>query len=188
MVMAGPTGKVGTKIPSGYKQSQIQTYTPEMMQLLESLYPHVGEDSYLSKLAGGDESAFAEMEAPAMRQFQQLQGDTATRFSNMGMGARGGSGFQNQMTQATSDFAQDLASKRMETRMKALEDLIKFSDAILGKNPYETGPSKKNSSSGGWGGAIGAAGGGALGFFATGGNPAGAMAGANIGYKAGSGF
>lgn len=160
--MQGPMGRTGSKVPSGYKQFQVQKFTPEMMEQFQSLFGHVSPDSYLAKLAGGDQSAFDEMEAPAMRQFSALQGNIASRFSGMGQGGRRSSGFQNTMNQASSDFAQDLASKRMEHRRNAIQDLMGFSEMLMGQQPYETGlvekqqkPSFLNSVSQGFGSAVG---------------------------------
>src|SRR5271156_1764295 len=92
-------GMQGNKIPSGYKQARLQNFTPEQFELFQQLFSHLGPGSYLSRLAEGDESLFSEMEGPAMRQFQELQGDLASRFSGAGMGARKGSGFQNAANQ-----------------------------------------------------------------------------------------
>jgi len=112
-------------------------FNPEQMQLFQQMFSHVGPDSYLSKLAGGDEESFNQMEAPAMRQFQGLQGQLASRFSGMGMGARRSSGFQNTMSQASSDFAQDLASKRHSLQSDAIRQLMGMSGELLGQRPYE---------------------------------------------------
>ncbi len=133
------------KVPSGYKKSVVNTYSPEAMQLLEQLMQHLGPDSYLSKIASGDQSFFEEMEAPAMRQFQGLQGDLASRFSGAGMGSRKGSGFMNAANQQTSDFAQDLQSKRQQMQMEAIKELMGMGSSLLSKNnPYETDVVEKN--------------------------------------------
>jgi hypothetical protein len=134
--MYGATGG-GSKIPSGYRAGRIQQFTPQQMQLFQSLFSHLGPESYLSKLAGGDEQTFAQMEAPAMRQFAGLQGNLASRFSGMGMGGRRSSGFQNTATQAGSDFAQELQSRRQGLQRQALQDLIGMSNTLLGQKPYE---------------------------------------------------
>lgn len=133
--MAGNNFK--EKIPSGYSKGQIQNFTPEMMELFQRLFSHVGSDSFLSKLASGDESNFEEMEAPAWRQFQQAQGDLASRFSGMGMGARKGSGFQNAINQQSSDFAMGLQSQRQNLQRQAVQDLRGFSGELLSQKPYE---------------------------------------------------
>lgn len=130
-------------IPEGYDVSRLQQMTPQQIQLLNQRMEDVGPDSYLAKLAGGDQSMFEEMERPAMRQFQGLQSQMASQFSGMGMGSRHGSGFQNSMTQAGSDFAQDLASKRMELRNQAIRDLMGMSNQLMNQRPYETSLAEK---------------------------------------------
>lgn len=133
-----PTGYskygAGRKAPSGYKQ--FQNFTPEMMDLFQNLFGMVGPDSYLSRLAGGDQSLFEEMEAPAMRQFGQLQGDIANRFSGAGMGARHGSGFNVAQNTAAQEFAQNLQSNRQNLQRQALMDMMGFSNMLLGQQPY----------------------------------------------------
>ena len=179
----GPMNRTGSKIPSGYKQYQVQTMTPEQMGLHQQLYQHVDPNSFLGKLAAGDQGAYEEMEAPALRQFSGIQGNLASRFSGMGTGSRRSSGFQNTMNAAASELAQDLASKRLETRMKALEELMTFSDRILGQKPYETGLVQKERQPGflqALGGGIGGAIPGAITGFMAGGPP-GALAGAATG-------
>jgi hypothetical protein len=130
------------KIPSGYRKGSIKNFDQNQMPLYESLFSHLGPDSYLSRLAGGDESLFGEMEAPAMRQFGELTGDIASRFSLGGggqgaMSGRRSSGFQNTMGQAASNFAQDLQARRQELRRQALSDLMGMSNTLLGQRPYE---------------------------------------------------
>lgn len=175
------------KVPSGYKKYSISNFTPEQMDLFQQLFSHVDPESYLSRLAGGDQALFDEMEAPAFRQFNELMGEMGSRFSGMGMGARKGSGFNISGTTAASNFAQDLASKRQELQRQALMDLFNMSQQLMGERPYETGlMEKKKKGLGGWGGVGGAALGGAGGFLT--GGPAGALAGAKLGHKAGSAF
>lgn len=174
------------KIPSGYKAGAMQQYTPEQMQLHQSQFQHLGPDSFLSRLAGGDQSMFEEMEAPAMRQFQGLQGQLASRFSGMGMGARKSSGFQNTANQAASDFAQDLQSKRLGLRSQALKELMSMSNQVLSQKPYERFLVEKQQKQGtNWGGLVGAVGGGLVGLA---GGPFGAIAGAQAGHAVGEAF
>jgi hypothetical protein len=132
----GPTGRVAGKVP-GYDSAQVQQFTPEQMQLFQSIFSHLQPGSYTSRLAGGDQSLFGEMEAPAMRQFAGLQGDLASRFSGMGMGARRSSGFQNTANQASADFAQGLQSRRQELQRQAIQDLVGMSGQLLGQRPSE---------------------------------------------------
>lgn len=194
-LQGNPAGNFKRKIPHGYKGYQIPNYSPDQMQLFQSLFNNVAPGSYLSRLSGGDPSMFSEIEAPAMRQFQELQGQIGSRFSGAipgfqgAMSARHGSGFQNAANQATSDFAMQLQSQRQALQRQAINDLMGFSHQLLGERPYEQFlvPKQKKESSG-YGGLIGAGIGGLGGFAASGGNPAMALAGANLGYGVGSKF
>lgn len=125
------------RTPSGYSSGQVQNFTPEAMQLYQQLFQHVSPGSYLSRLAGGDEDIFNQIEKPAMRQFNQLQGQNASRFSGMGLGARKGSGFMNSQNQITSDFAQDLQSRRQSLSQQAIKELMGMSGDLLKQKPYE---------------------------------------------------
>jgi hypothetical protein len=144
------TGQLGGYESTGssdtHEFGRMQQFTPEQMQLFQQLFGHLGPDSFLSKLAGGDESTFAEMEAPALRQFSGLQGNLASRFSGMGAGARRSSGFQNTANQASSDFAQGLQSQRLGLQRQAIGDLLGFSNQLLGQRPYETFATEKKPS------------------------------------------
>ncbi len=181
-------GKSGNKIPSGYRQYQMQNFNPDQMNLFKQAFSHTDPNSYTSKLASGDQSQFDQMEAPAMRQFAQLQGQMGSRFSGMGgTGSRNSSGFQNSMNQAGSDFAQDLASRRQGLQRQAIMDLMGMSNQLLGQRPYDQGLVQKQQKQGtNWGGIGGGVLGGIGGFLA--GGPMGAMSGASLGYNMGSGF
>lgn len=183
--LRGPTGQFGNKIPSGYRAGQLQQFTPKQMELFSQLFSNVSPDSYLSKLAGGDESLFNEIESPALQQFQGTLGGIASRFSGMGTGSRKSSGFQNTVGNEASNFAQQLQSNRQSLQRQALQDLIGFSSELLGQSPYENFLVEKKKKQG-FGGLIGAGLGGVGGFFA--GGPAGAMTGAQLGYGIGSAF
>lgn len=175
------------KIPSGYRKFSLQQFTPEQMELFSQLFGNLGPESYLSKLAAGDQSQFAEMEAPALRQFNELQGGLASRFSGMGMGARKSSGFQNASSAAAQDFAGQLQSNRQGLQRQALMDLMGYSQSLMGQRPFEQGlAEKRQKQPSGVGGLIGAGLGGAGGFLA--GGPMGAMQGAQLGYGIGSSF
>lgn len=179
---SGATGISKPKSPSGYKS--FEQFTPEQMELMRQLLDQLGPDSYLSKLAGGDQEAFAELEAPALQQFSGLQGNIASRFSGMGQGGRRSSGFQNTMNQASSDFAQQLQSNRLNLRNQALQELMQYGNQLLGQQPY--GLVEKQQKSNPWATVGGTALGAGSGFFF--GGPTGALKGANIGYNVGSKF
>lgn len=135
-------GGFNDKVPKGYKTAQLQQFTPEMMELFQQLFSNVGPDSYLSRLAGGDQSFFDEIEAPAFRQFNELQGGLASRFSGGGGGqgalsSRRSSGFQNTANSAASNFAQELQANRQGLQRQAIQDLRGFSNDLLNQRPYE---------------------------------------------------
>lgn len=186
--LRGPTGYVGNKIPSGYKLGQVANYNPQQMELFNQSFGSVSPDSYLSRLAGGDQGIFDEIEAPALRQFSGIQGNLASRFSGAGsFGSRKSSGFQNTMNSAASDFAQQLQAKRNSLRQNAIKDLHSMSQDLLSNRPYENFLTQKQQRRGfNMGGLLGGALGGAAGF--VGGGPAGALSGAGMGYSAGSGL
>lgn len=189
--MGSPTGlsgsgRAGNKIPSGYKAGQLQQFTPEQMQLFQQMFSQVGPDSYTSRLAGGDQSLFDEMEAPAFRQFNELQGNIASRFSGMGTGGRHSSGFQNQATAAGSNFAQDLQSRRQELQRQAIQDLMGMSNNLLNQRPYEQFITEKQNPWADIGGKFASAVPGAVAGYFTGGPP-GAVAGAAKGFMGAGG-
>jgi len=137
-----PTGLYKEKIPKGYAAGQLQQFSPEQMQLFRQLFGQVGPESYLSQLAGGSQEGFEQQEAPALRQFNELQGNIASRFSQGGggqgaLGARRSSGFQNYQNQASSNFAQDLSSKRQDLQRQAINDLMGISSNLLAQKPFE---------------------------------------------------
>lgn len=144
------TGQMKEKIPSGFKKGSMQQFTPEQMNLFQQMFGQVGPESYLGKLAGGDQETFNQMEAPALRQFSGLQGNLASRFSGMGGGSQGralggrhSSGFQNTMNSAASNFAQELQSNRQNLQRQAIQDLHGMSSDLLGQRPYENFMIKK---------------------------------------------
>jgi hypothetical protein len=136
--LGSPSGGLASnKVPSGYKLGKLQNFSPEQMQLFQSLFSNVSPDSFTSKLAGGDQETFNQIEAPALKQFSGLQGNIASRFSGMGTGGRRSSGFQNTMNQGASDFAEGLSSRRQSLQRQALMDLMGMSESLLSQKPYE---------------------------------------------------
>lgn len=128
---------MSASLPKGYQLGKFQKYTPQQMKLFNNLFSYLGPDSYLAKLAAGDEEMFADIEAPALRQFAETQGNIASRFSGMGSGGRKSSGFQNTMNKAASSLSQDLQSQRQGLQNQALQELMSFSNQLLGQSPYE---------------------------------------------------
>lgn len=157
----------GNVVPKGYKQGQLQQFTPEQMDLFQNLFSQVSPGSYLSRLAGGDESAFAPQEALAQKDYQGALGQLGSRFSQLApgaMSAQKGSGFKNTANQAAQDFALNLSSRRQDMQRQALMDLHGISNSLLGQRPYEQFLTEKkqpfwkellSSTAGGFGQALG---------------------------------
>ena len=134
---ASPAGRLTGSAPSGYNLTKISNYTPEQTDLMQSLFSHVSPGSYTSRLASGDPEIFKQIEAPALRQFQELQGQLGSRFSGMGSGARNSSGFKLASNAATSNFAQDLQSRRHDLQHQAIQELMGMSQQLLSNRPFE---------------------------------------------------
>lgn len=161
----------GDIIPKGYRKGQLQQFTPEQMDLFQQMFGHLGPESYLSRLASGDQSFFDEMEAPAHRDFLGGLGQLASRFSGMGTGGRHGSGFRNTATAAVSNFAQDLQANRQNLQRQALNDLMGLSGQLLSQRPYDQFLVEKQEKPNYWG--------------SIGGKLAGAIPGAAVGFLTG---
>ena len=141
--MSMATGMSSGLRGTGYKPVSMQQFTPEQMELFKQMFSHVNPDSFLSKLASGDQGMFEQMEAPAMKQFGQLQGSIANRFSGAGLGARNSSGFNQAQNTAAADFAQQLQSNRLNLQRQALQDLMGNSQMLLGQQPFLQGLAPK---------------------------------------------
>lgn len=133
----GPSGTGRNIVPKGYQHGQIGQFTPEQQQLFQHMFSQVGPESFLGKLANGDQSQFEQLEAPAMRQFGQLQNSTANRFSGVGSGSRRSSGFQNELGGQTASFAEGLQSRRLGLQQQAIQELMGMSQSLLGQRPFE---------------------------------------------------
>ena len=178
----------GDVVPKGYRTGQLQQYTPEQLQLFGQLFPFLGEGSYLQRLAGGDESLFQEMEAPAQRQFASQLGGIANRFAGgTGRGSLGtlrSSGFQNTASAHAANFAQELAANRQNLQRQGIRDLFELSNLLLGQKPYDRFLTEKQQKQpSGWGSLAGGLAGGIGGAFF--GQP---VAGAQFGSALGSFF
>lgn len=138
----GPTGTASGLKGTGYKQVSLPTMSPQQMQLFQQVFSGIQPGlssglSQLSGLAGGGEDYFSQLEAPALRQFGQLQGNIASRFSGMGSGARRSSGFQNEMGGAAAGLAEKLAGQRMGLQQDAISQLLGLYSDLMGQQTSE---------------------------------------------------
>jgi hypothetical protein len=129
---------------TGYQQITHPRFSPQVTQQLESLLGGGlgGLGSLLQRLSGlaggGDEETWKQLEAPALRQFGQLQGGLASRFSGMGSGARRSSGFQNTVSGAGADLAERLQGNRLNLQNQAGSQLAQLVQMLLGGSDQET--------------------------------------------------
>ncbi len=130
-------GATGGKLPRGYSAGQMAKYTPEQLDLFKSLFSQVGPHSQLAQQAAGHGAGFEPFEEAGRRAFQEYSGQLGSRYSGMGLGARRGSAFKNEASQAAQDFALQLATQRQQLQRQAMQDLMEHSRMLLGQEPYE---------------------------------------------------
>jgi hypothetical protein len=170
----------------GYDIFSTGKYTPDINRQAQELYgrtvPGVQKGiDFQSGLAGGDQSAFDELEAPAMRQFLGTQGQLASRFSGKGTGARRSSGFGLETSGAAQTLAESMKSKRLDIRNQAIESLYGMSNQLLGRNEQDRfAMEQKPKGWQKWAGALAPVAGAAIG------GAFGGPMGAQMGYSAGS--
>lgn len=194
----GATGAISPKA-AGYDIVKSPRMSPELMQMWEQLrggaQPGVQAGlGQLSQLAGGgNEELWRQLEAPAMRQFGQLQGQTASRFSQASgggaMSSRRGSAFQNEMGGAAADLAERLQGHRLGLQRGAIQQLLGMYGDLMQHDPYEMLHIQQERKPNIWqkllGGFLPAAGAGIGGYF---GGPMGASLGGQLGGAAGQAF
>lgn len=137
----------GTSAPSGnitgYNVRNVQQFNPQMMQIFEKLMSSLqsgggleGGVDFLSRLAGGEEGAFKEAEAPAYSSFDKMLGQIGSRYSQLG--ARDSSSFQQAISGGAAQLSENLGAKRLDIRSSAIDRLLGLSNDILNKKPTET--------------------------------------------------
>lgn len=126
----------GSILPHNYEVGSIQKFTPEQLKIRQYMHDLIGPEGYLSKIAGGDEDFFREMEAPALRQQQGIMSGATSRFGNLGMGSAKSGAF-SMPTTSFKDFAKALQASRTQQRMNATNSLMSGSNQFLSNNPRE---------------------------------------------------
>lgn len=138
----------GAKTPKGYETYQLPTMEPGIHDMFMKLLGGAGQGALgglqnLQKLAGGDQSYFQQLEAPAFRQFEGAMGQLGSRFAGMGMGAGKSSGMKFAAGGMASDLSQQLQSQRMGLQQNAISQLMGMSQNLLGMPTMEYGLAKK---------------------------------------------
>lgn len=134
-----------------FQSVQIGNKNPQQMEMFRQF--GMGSNENISKMlqqlgglaGGGDEETWRQLEAPALRQFGELQGGLASRFSGMGTGARKSSGFQNTMGGAAADLSERLQGQRLGYQRDAQDRLMELYNSLMGEDMFETSliPKKK---------------------------------------------
>lgn len=114
--------------PGSYEQ--VSRLTPEQQQLLGQMFPGLSQASgsgldYLNQLLSGDDSAFADFEAPFKRQFEQeVIPSIAERFAGLGShGSQSSSAMQQTLGQSGRELSENLAAMRSNLKQNALGQL-----------------------------------------------------------------
>lgn len=146
--MATPTvSRVGK---TGLQNISLPRLSPEQQQLFSqvmgSAQPGITSGvGQLSQLAAGNQDKFSALEAPALRQFQDLAGGLGARFSGLGTGAQRSSGFQHALGGAASDLAERLQGQRLGLQNQAIQQLMGLYGSLMGTDQFENilAPKKK---------------------------------------------
>lgn len=196
-----PTGAISPS-QAGLDLVKTPRMSPQNAQMLNDLRGQIqpgvtGGANFLSQLAsGGTEDFWKQLEAPAMRQFNEFSGRTASRFSGGGIGNGGGgpgamsarrsSGFQNEMSSGAVSLAERLQGKRMGLQTGAIEQLMKLYTDLMGEDEFQYDTIEKPRKNR-WGGALTGATSGATAGAAFGpwGAAGGALLGGTMGYFGG---
>jgi hypothetical protein len=127
-----------------YQQIQVPTKDPRAMELYQqvaqALGPHLGNAVQgIGQLAGGGTpEQWQQLEAPALRQYQQLVGGIGARYSGLGSGgAQKSSAFQNELSGSAADLAERLQGQRMGLQQNALQQLLGLYQNLIGTDTFE---------------------------------------------------
>lgn len=138
----GLSGGTMARVPKGFRS--VSTLNPQQANILSQILQgaqgqnlNVGQSpifqsgsSFLQNLFTPNSQTLSALEAPLMRQFQQeILPSVAERFA--GVGALSSSGFQNALSQASTDLATNLGALRAQAQLEALPEALKFSMAPL---------------------------------------------------------
>ncbi len=128
---------LSTNLPKGYEQYSLPTMGAEQKSIYDLLSgvfkggAGQGGLDIMGQLASGDPTAFAQREAPAMRQFEeQILPGIAGRFA--GKGTLKSSMFERAAAGAGGSLAESLASQRQDIQQQAMQQLMSLGKTLLG--------------------------------------------------------
>lgn len=131
------------KVPKGFGMYSLPTMgggQADIYNMLKGQFQGGAGDVYqnLLSMAKGDQGMFEQLEAPAMRQFQQqIAPGIASRYA--GSGISGSSGMQNALASAGGNLAQDLQAQRMGLMRQSMQDVLHLGNTLLGTPTQQFG-------------------------------------------------
>ena len=127
--------------PKGYSQFSLPTgVDKDIFGLLKSQLMQSGPGAFsqLGGMAQGSPELFDQLEAPAMRQFQQqILPGIANRYVGSGIG--NSSGMQNSFAGAGRDLAENLQSQRLGYQQNATQQIMGLMNLLLSHPAQQTG-------------------------------------------------
>ena len=130
-------------IPKGYEMYGLPTMGGGQKQLYDLFKGQFegGAGNVFQKLfglAGGEPGQFAQLEAPALAQFQQqIAPQIAQRYAGSGIGSS--SGMQNSIAGAGGNLAQNLQSQRLGIMQQSMRDVLGIGEHLLGMPTQQYG-------------------------------------------------
>lgn len=149
----GPAGAKNFKGNiAGHKYAQLPTMSPEQLNFFQALLSQAQPGTsqgidFLSKLSGGDQSQFEQLESPYYSALDRAGAQLGSRFSGLGMGGQQSSGFQNALAGQAKDLSELLGSQRMQLQQNAIRELLGLSQSLLGTPTFQnflTPPKQKS--------------------------------------------
>ena len=131
------------KVPKGFDMYSLPTMGGGQKDIYDLISSHFksGAGDIFQKLFGlakGDEGTFAQMEAPALRQFQQqIAPGIAQRYSGTGIGAS--SGMQNSLANAGANLAENLQAQRSGLMERSMQNVLGLGERLLGTQTQQFG-------------------------------------------------
>lgn len=131
------------KIPKGFSMYSLPTMgggQKDIYEMLKGQFQGGAGDVYqkLFGLASGNEGMFEQLEAPALRQFQQqIAPGIAQRYAGGGIGAS--SGMQNSLASAGANLAQDLQAQRTGIMERSMQNVLGLGNMLLGMPTQQFG-------------------------------------------------
>jgi hypothetical protein len=133
----------GLNLPKGYDMYSLPTMGGDQKSIYDLISGHFKEgagDIYekIFGLAGGNSDMFAQLEAPAIRQFnEQIAPGIANRYAGSGIG--GSSGMQNSLSAAGSNLAENLQSQRTGLMERSIQSVLGLGDRLMSQPTQQFG-------------------------------------------------